>query len=247
MESEDYQSACIDCGSQEATHCFPCSHTYCITCLYKFNFVILNSFKQMLERNIDALQEKSSFLGCKKKCKRSKLSMSIHFLLRNIDNSGLAPEDKKKFRSIGNLSISFFSGISTKFFICKICRKYRYCVEEKPLICKKCIKKICFKQLKLMPIEIFYNTTISEEEFANLDHLGENYFLAQYDYYKLCYKYKTEVVDGRVLHKIFKIDRIDSDNKVVLARGIESKQDDDFFYIELHEDLQHICLLSFFS
>lgn len=201
----------------------------------------------MLESNIETLQDKSSFLGCKRKCESSRLSMSIHYLLLYLDRSGLAPEEMQEFKYIAELGVSFFSGISTKFFKCKICGELRYCVEEKPVICKDCIKAVCVKQLEDVPMEIFYNSSISEEEFAENDYLGENYFLAEYDPYKKCYKFTTESDGVKNMHKVAKINSVYVDEKVVLARGIELRQQDNrYFYIEQHSDLQHICLLSFY-
>ena len=238
---------CRDCGSDEKLHFYPCRHCFCSKCLIRFNYVILKSFKSRLDRNIEDLQGKSSFLGCKFKCTESRLSMSLEYLVRKLSDSLLTPSETEDFCEIARIGKSFFSGINTNFFKCMICNCVKYCVEEKPVVCKDCIVAICYKQLESNPSQIFYHFTINYEEFIGKDYVGNNYFLAEYNLQKNCYEFRTINVGGQNFHRISKLKKVDHDNKVLLARGIESRSDEDYFYIEQHDDLQTICILTFYQ
>ena len=160
MEFGDSQIECRDCGKTEGIHQFPCKHYYCWGCIVRFNFIILKSFKCSLENGLEVLQDKSSFLGCKLKCSESRLSMSLTRLERVIHTSELSQTEKEEFLEISELGLSFFSGIRTRFFKCEKCKKIKFCVEERPLICTKCIKEICYNQVQAEPSVIFYNYTV---------------------------------------------------------------------------------------
>lgn len=247
MDPGIYDQNCRGCGSYEKLHHYPCRHGFCSVCLVRFNFMILRSFKNRLDKNIEDLQGKSSFLGCKLKCPESRLSMSLEYLQRKLSDSGLNPTEIEEFNDIASIGKSFFSGINTNFFLCRICKNVKYCVELKPVVCKDCIKRFCVKQLGLEPSHMFYNFTINDEMFSEQNYIGDNYFLAEYNLNQNCYEFKTIEKSEESFHRISKLKKVDYKYSALLARGIELKSDEDFFCIQQHRDLQTICILTFFS
>lgn len=193
MDSSKSPDRCYDCDQRQGLFKYSCSHSFCVECTLVYVYARLRSFFLTLKNDVSALDGAASCLGCKLMCKEGQLSLSLRFLSLHVGNSlKLSQEQKKLFTEYSELGSSFFSGLSTKFFVCSFCNCIRSNLKTKLLLCKNCISDMVFKQISRRPKGILICWQEEEQEFHAKDTMFSEYSLIQYNTEAETYNYELE-------------------------------------------------------
>lgn len=144
---------CSICKKPEINFGFSCGHKVCIKCLLQYILIVLKNFKQLLDINTQVLNGKLSCLGCPKYCPESDLSLSLRLMYQYAElDLSISPQDKELFRNMTEIGASFFSGIRTYFFNCKMCNSIGSDTQKTLHVCRPCIHSLIKKQTNSEPI-----------------------------------------------------------------------------------------------
>lgn len=235
--------ACHECGKTQDLFRYNCSHSFCVDCTLVYVYARLRGLHSILNENITALDGKSSFLGCKFKCKQGQLSLSLKYLVQFINNSkSLNYEQKQFFKQYADMATPFFSGLSCYFFVCYLCKSLKSFLKLKLFICKQCISGLCERQIGRRPKGIFIDWQIGEDEFLEKESMFNEYTLVVYNPETRTYVYEYI---GEIL-RVTKLTRYSDKCQVCIVRAVSVGEPNEE-YIEVENDrhtLQNVALIT---
>jgi hypothetical protein len=198
-------------------------------------------FYKILKQDPHAFDGKFSFFSCRNNCENSKLSINYQQCLRIISESEKNRIENKKILKYLEVGANFFFGIMSFFERCLFCKKIVSFLGFRSIICQKCIKEVCVRQMGVEPRVVTIESSETEEKYSSFIELFDSEpMIINYDERTNSYTV-SGVLNGFMIE--FSEPR-DSHMKVFLIKIISvSERNRNFAIIQHPSDIKMICLV----